>query len=223
MARAIASSGQALYKASPSAVPAADGSVSFWLNPNWSSGDSGAHYFYNWLNVGETARCTFLKYSDNQIYCGWVTGAGGDDRITISDSGLFTSGTWAHWCVTWSDSADLVTLYKNGTQVSQRTSALVTAAVTDKSTIGTYNNTGTTEGMDGSIAEFALWNSVIDTTAIASLAKGFSPSMVRAHSLLLYLPLIGRSSPENSVRGNDAYTLVGGVSSSDHPRVIHPF
>lgn len=220
MARQIDTTLTGLSKASPTVSPGSTGTIAFWFKPDWSSGDSAAHYMFNFLNTAETNRFTMLKYSDNNIYAGWVVSPT-DYRITIADTGLFTAGTWAHWALAYNDSANTETLYKNGSVVSHRTSALVTGAAADLAVIGNYKSTNVNEGGDGAIAEVGFWSNNISTDDLGRLTQGFSPLMISPSTLTMYLPLVGGLSPEVNVMTADAFSVTS-APASEHPRIFYP-
>jgi hypothetical protein len=184
MARQIDTTLTGISKASPVVSPGSIGTIAFWFKPDWSSGDSATHYMFNFLNTAETNRFTMLKYSDNNIYAGWVISPT-DYRIIVADTGLFTAGTWAHWAVAYNDSANTETLYKNGSVVSHRTSALVTGAAADLAVIGNYKSTGVNEGGDGAVAEVGFWSNNISTDDLGRLVQGLSPLMVSQSTLTM--------------------------------------
>lgn len=219
MARTIGTTTTGITKASPTFSPGSAGTIAFWFKPNWSSGDSATHYLFNFLNAAETARFTMLKFSDNNIYAGWVVSPT-DYRIVVADTGLFASGTWAHWAIVYNDSANTETLYKNGSVVSHRTAALVTAAVTSETTIGNYKPANA-EGGDGDVAEVGLWSGELTAAEVASLAKGFAPPLIGARLLELYLPLHGRYATENDICSPDTYTVTS-AARADHPIMYYP-
>lgn len=222
MARTFDATTERLQVSSPAASPAADGTVAFWLKPAWSSGDSAEHYLWEYVGgtSGTNDRLHILKFSDNNLYAGWLRVSPTDnDRIAIADTGLFTSGTWAHWAMTWSDSGNRTTLYKNGSQVTQRTDPLATWTVNSTATIGNYH--GNNADVRGDMCECGLWNAELSDTDIGALAAGFSPLMVRSASLIQYNPMWGRHSPEASVVGAASFAVTG-ATVADHPRIIYP-
>lgn len=220
MARNFDTNTDDLNVASPSVSPSADGTIAFWFNPAWSSGDSVNHYLCNFI-TGGTAELHLVKADDNNMYAGWIKFSPLDnDRIVVADTGLFTSGTWAHWAFRWSDSADTCELFKNGTSVASRTSALATHVVNTNAIIGNAEAT-TSVGAMGTMQEFALYSASLSNDEITALAKRFSPMLVRPSALELYLPMHNGAANERNICGTDSYTANGTVDT-DHTPMIYP-
>jgi hypothetical protein len=223
MARIFANAADRISKASPEDFPAAGGGglISFWFKPGWNSGDSVDHNFFLYEANTLNDRLGFQKFSDNNIYCGWLkVSPTDDDRIVLADTGLFTSGTWAHWMFEWNDAANVCTLYKDGSQLSQRTSALVTYNVSSNEYIGNTSPSISSSSCMGTMAEYGRYDSNLGAGEKASLALGFSPALVAPFSLVEYLPLIGRNDPENNLLGSSRTVAV--AAYADHPRIFNP-
>lgn len=219
MARTFDATTEIIEKTSPTISIGSAGTLSFWVKPAWSSGDGVDHYFFRAHTSGNRF-LSFQKFSDNNIYCGWLqVSALDDDRIVVADTGLFTSGTLAHWAFRWNDTANTCELFKNGVSVASRTSALVTYALTSQIIIGNYESTGS--DARGDMSEFGLWTESLGNEDIAVLAKGFSPLLVRPDILLSYLPLVGKQSPEIDIVSNDDFTVTG-ATAGDHPGIFYP-
>lgn len=222
MARTFDAVSEHLNLASPTAAPASSGTQAFWIKPAFNSGDSAVHVMYDFVggSGGNNDRLGFTKFSDNNIYCGWLrVSPFDDDRIIISDSGLFTSGAWAHWAFRWDDTADTCALFKNGVSVGSRTSALVTYSVATNGFIGNAHSTGS--DARGDMQEWGMWDASLSDDEIAALAKGFSPSLIRPSALQCYLPLVGRQSPERDVVSGQGWTVVG-ATATDHKGMFYP-
>lgn len=69
---------------------------------------------------------------------------------------------------------------------------------------------------DGKIADAAIWNVALTAAEIASLAKGFSPRLIRPQSLVFYAPLVRDLI---DVRGGLALTNNNTATVSAHPRI----
>ena len=61
-----------------------------------------------------------------------------------------------------------------------------------------------------------IWNVALTAAEIASLAKGFSPRLIRPQSLAFYAPLIRETL---DIRGGLTLTD-SGSTVADHPRII---
>lgn len=184
-------------------IAAAAGSISGLIRPNWNSGDSGDHRFWNGTSGGDAA--SFIKFSDNNIYAGFST------RIIIADTGLFTSGTWANWVLTWTN-AGTHFLYNNGTQVGSSVSSGSDGDGTFR--IGNVS----ANPADGLMAEIGYWNVQLDAGEAAALGQFYSPALIRPASLVFYAPLVRNLV---DVRGGNTPSNSGAVVQR-HSRIIYP-
>lgn len=222
MARTFDATSEKLEVTSPSVLPAASGTISLWIKPAWNSGDSASRWFLDASGSSANDRLVFLRFSDNNIYVGWLRVSPlNDDRIIVSDSGLFSSGTWAHWAFRWNDSANTCELFRNGSSVASRTSDLVTYSLTTNLVLGNVQGFGGAEDSRGDLQEFGMWSSSLSNDDISALAKGFSPAMVSPSTLECYLPLVGRQSPERDIVGGQSFTVTG-ATVADHKGMFYP-
>ncbi len=174
-----------------------------------------------WQIGTTTNRLSFESYSDNNIYIGWLTVTGGDDRVVLSNAGIFASGIWASHVFTWDDAADDQKYYVDGTQKGSRAVTLDTADLTAGSsyyTVGNYIIGIANENCDSSLAEYAEWTAVLTASERAAYDAGYSPLLIRPSALQAYLPM-ARSTHE-PVNGMNL-TLTG-ASVASHPRIIMP-
>jgi Concanavalin A-like lectin/glucanases superfamily len=72
----------------------------------------------------------------------------------------------------------------------------------------------------GRVAEWAVWDVVLTVAEIQSLAKGFSPLLVRPSALVYYAPASGGQSPEPDLVGGNSHVLNGNVTNAPGPRLI---
>jgi len=86
------------------------------------------------------------------------------------------------------------------------------------------NDVGNANPFDGLIAEVGIWDVALTDAEIASLAKGFSPLLVRPQNLKGYWPLWGTGSPERDYSGLGSHATVTGTvnAGNKHPPVM-PF
>lgn len=74
-----------------------------------------------------------------------------------------------------------------------------------------------TVSVDGSMAEFGLWQAELSAGEVLGLAQGVSPGRVRQTSLLMYVPILGLASPEPDFSGSQrSVTLTGTGTVVDH-------
>lgn len=141
-----------------------------------------------------------------------LAGAGATSTTTVSAS------TWTHVCGVWA-AADSRSVFINGTDKQTNTTS-VTPLLLDTTQIGRYDLT--TQYLDGLVAEAAIWSVALDDAEVASLAKGFSPPLVRPQSIAAYWPLFGNASPEPDRWKNRSDMTVTGATKADHTRMYYP-
>lgn len=79
----------------------------------------------------------------------------------------------------------------------------------------------TTTGVDGLIAEVAIWNVGLTALEFAALSKGYSPELIRPGARVRYYRLMGRTSPEPDTAKGTTATIVGTVPQASHPGIIY--
>ena len=123
---------------------------------------------------------------------------------------------------------DAITPYQNGVAdgggaVTFGNTTYTTGTPTIVDQISGGRNPPTTTNMfDGRIAEVAIWTVDIGAAGFATLGDGFSALFVRPESLVFYMPLIGRTSPEIEIISGKNGTIAGTVANAVHPRIIYP-
>lgn len=194
------------------------GSISFWLKPNFNSGDSTDHIAFEWANstTAPTNALNFDRYLDNNLYVGWFTG-GTDNRIVVADTGLFSAGVWANHVFTWDNSAGQK-YYLNGVQKGSNVTTSFVATVTTQCTVG---NSGLVllGGINGAIADFDMWTVVLSAGEISALSNGVRPNAVRGGPTRLWLPLDGQQSPEPDLSGNANNGMLTGTALAPGPPI----
>jgi len=148
---------------------------------------------------------------------GWSTGTG---SWSISKP---STGSWVHLCYTYDagSTGNNPVIYKDGASQS----------ITERETpSGTYSysqtnfylgsDSGSGQYHDGRMAEIAIWDRVLTSGEVAILGDAYSPLFI-PNGLVLYLPLMGRTSPEIELIGGSNGTLTE-TSAISHPRIIYP-
>ncbi len=136
------------------------------------------------------------------------------------------TGAWTHILVTYDmgSTANDPAIYVNGASqtVTERGTPSGTAPANSQSTLYLGSDSGNGQYYDGRMAEFAMWNRVL-TAAEADIigAKKYSPLFV-SNGLVMYVPLIGRTSPELELINGANGTLTG-TSVIEHPSIIYPY
>ena len=195
------------------------GTIALWVNPSWSAGDGLSHAFCSWGGDFITTRILeFQRRPDNKIYVGWNKAGGPDERISLVDTGYFTSGTWDHHAFTYTTTQ--CDYWFNGvSQISSITAS--TSSATTSLFIGKMNNIISVYAADSSIAEVARWDNVLLADEIVSLAKGYSPALINPAQLVDYIPIIGRFDPEINLLDANTLALTNAPPNDVHPRMIY--
>lgn len=192
--------------------------VSFWFYLD--SIDSTARRFFEWEDAGGRIDRLYINTTDSfNFSVGW-TGAG----TFIIKAATFTPSTdaWHHCCITYDGSltSNVAVIYIDNTTYSQ-TNTAPTGTIRSSSTTHYVGNLAAgNRCLNGKVAEFARWNSILTVSEITALSKGTSPLLVKKP--VLYAPLIGRNSPERDLIGGLSGTLTG-TSNYPHPRIIYPY
>jgi hypothetical protein len=90
------------------------------------------------------------------------------------------------------------------------------AQTLDRFSFGARLTTNAFNYLKGDIAEAAVWDVVLTSAEITSLARGFKASRIRPQSLVFYAPIIRDI---HDVRNGRAITNNNTATVSDHPRV----
>jgi hypothetical protein len=220
-------SASAYYRTPATPQPGATGTFAIWIKPaGWASG-SGHHLLpVSWgtYDSGDYNIFGFQRYTDNNVYLGYEgsAGHGGDQRLILSDVGLFSDGVWCHNLFTWDDAANDQRYYVNGVEKGSRVTALVSQTL-----IGSHTFGGSWEGLPindlGSYyAEFGQWNRVLTVGERATLAAGFSPRCL-PRGLIAFVPLVRNTTTVQDYVGGRVYSATGIPTYQAHPRVFYPF
>jgi hypothetical protein len=139
-------------------------------------------------------------------------------NLASSTSG-YSINTWHHACGVWASATDRRAFIDGGSKGTNATNA--TPGAITKTHIGRREN-NLDMHMSGRIAEAAIWNIDLADGDVATLAKGYSPLVIRPANLVAYWPLMGRTSPEIDWVGKFDMTLNNGPTQAAHPRIIYP-
>lgn len=135
------------------------------------------------------------------------------------------TGTWYSLGGVVDINGDTITPYLNGTAEGGGAVTFGNTTWTNGTPTGTDKisdaGTGTVQQLDGQCCEVAIWNVALNAGEMLALSKGFSAALIRPQSLVFYMPLIGRVSPELDWMRSKTGTITGSCPQADHPRIIY--
>jgi hypothetical protein len=191
------------------------GTIACWIKPNWSSGDGAWHWFYE-LGDSFGERYPFLRHGiDNSLLGGFLSV--GD--INVADTGLFTSGTWVNFILTW-DTTVRVELFKDAVSIGSNTGPTVPAAQPGI-TIGNVQPSHSAQNANCTITEWAMWDRVLDSTERGHLATDKWSAGLIPSGLVVYYKLKDNVDPEPDEVGSLDLTVTGAGYSSDDPGIVY--
>ena len=132
-----------------------------------------------------------------------------------------SASAWHHLVITYdsSSTSNDPVIYLDGTSVTVTEFSAPTGTIVDNSDAYVLGNRATDNlrVWDGSLAEFAVWDAILDASEAAALGKGYSPALIRPQSLVEYVPLL-----RDNVSRKLAAPTITGTAVQPHPRVIYP-
>lgn len=152
------------------------------------------------------------------VQAGAQNDAGSLTGVANSTTG-YSQSNWHHACAVFTNTASRHALIDGGSK-GTNTTDIVTSPSVNRSSIGARFGSGVNNAYDGSLAEVGVWSVALTDDEVISLAKGFSPPMVRPSNLVFYMPLV-RDNDEDII-GGLSYTAVASPTIDAHPRVFYP-
>jgi hypothetical protein len=177
----------------------------FGATPSW-------HWYFGEATAADAALRN--KYQIAAKSANGVDFTNGANIPSTSTSG--TSTAWQHLTVTYTASTRTIRYYTNGVADGSHVVSGTPDGIdhTGAFYFGSRAVTPTDRYFGGRLAEFAKWNSALNTTQITALAAGDAPSIVGAPAW--YCPMVNNFT--ESVN-NITVTAVGSVTDVDHPTI----
>jgi hypothetical protein len=221
MARAFTSAASATIIAGAAPVTAVPLTLACWFKANDITNNHTPLGLFKQGGAGAGAEAFYLSASGGIAgdFLMAITATNADTYAIASSSIAYTANVWQHACGVFATNNSRVAYLDGGNSGSETTS--VTPSGIDRVYLGAFHNSTGTLYSECSVADAGIWNVALSVEEIASLARGFSPLLVRPASLVAYFPLIGRYSPEIELRAGNSGTVTG-ATQVDHPRVIYP-
>ncbi|RKY12812.1 MAG: hypothetical protein DRP52_04265, partial [Planctomycetota bacterium] len=106
----------------------------------------------------------------------------------VASTAQFSGNTWHHAAAVFASSTSRTVYLDGGNSATNTTS--VTPSGIDRISIARLGDSSPGNYMSGRVAEVAMYNAALSADEIASLARGFSPLLIRTQNLVGYWPLI---------------------------------
>lgn len=158
--------------------------------------------------LGRSFTLQFQGPSANQAIFQVNGGAGATKAFT------YTKNVWYH--IAGTCGAGGTNVWVNGV-VGTSDTPTSAASTTGDTIIGERNYTSFQDRFFGALADVAMWNVVLSSSDIATLAAGLRPTYVQNANLVGWWPLDGYASPETDLSGNGNNGTLTGTS-----RVLGP-
>jgi hypothetical protein len=158
-----------LIHVGPAVIQSA-GTLSFWMRPNWNSGDSANRILFE--SIAGNSWFRLQHFQDNNWYFQWVTGGIGFNVVISSATMVVVSGVWSLMTITWDDAANTMEWFQNTVSKGVRTLPLTTHALTNNFYMGATS--GNTINYNGKYDEVATWGRVLTSAEIAEVWNGGS-------------------------------------------------
>lgn len=198
------------------AVTAYPFTISCWGNSDSTAGNAVLGCIVD-KDVGTVRHLLYHEGADNTIIC--QSSVGGSTALAETSTNIDT-GVWYHACGVFAAAQDHRAFLNGGGKISDIINSAAIGAV-DRTAVGRSMDSTASAPYNGKLAEFAIWDVALTDAEVLILAAGFSPLLVRPQSLVHYVPLIGRTSPEiEIIRGNDM--AITGATAFPHPPMIWP-
>ena len=146
------------------------------------------------------------------------TSAGATAEVADTST-AYNLNTWHHATVVFAAANDRRAYLDGGGKGTNASSA--TPGSLDRTAIGATERNTVDNYVSGRIAEAAIWNAALDDSEAVSLAKGFSPLLIRPQSLVAYWPLFGNDATEIDRWKNRYDMTVTGATKNVHPRIYY--
>jgi hypothetical protein len=131
------------------------------------------------------------------------------------------TSTWVDIVLTYDGSsvANDPVYYENGSALAMSEDNTPEGSITNTSGAYSLGNraSDSARNWDGMLAEFAVWDVILDAAEAAALGKGVSPLLIRPASLVEYIPMI-----RDNVSFRRSAPTVTATGIQPHPSVIYP-
>lgn len=201
MARAFVSASSTYLSNANAPVSATPLTLSIWINPTIFA-DKTMAGIVNSASNGVNQFKLELR-STGAVRCAQVDATAAGNATTTA---TITTGTWHHVCGVFTSNASR-TIYLDGGSNVTNTTSLSTPTGLNTTGIGSRRDQIPTY-VDAVLAEFAIWNVVLNVNEITALSRGILPTFVQPSALVAYWPVWGLQSPEIDLTSNNRLMTV---------------
>lgn len=115
---------------------------------------------------------------------------GGGTNAIATTTTAPTTGVWSHAAGVFASATDRRAFLNGGSKGTNATSVTFSTAINRTIIAQRLRSNVYAQGMDGRLAECAIWNEALSDDDVYSLSRGYRPSLIRPENLVLYVPLI---------------------------------
>jgi len=200
-------------------VPDNNWTVAGWVQVNSNAGTSWNSMLDWWNNVHPEMRF-WIGEASHAAYANDLLAWMADDDTDATNVGDGTNNNafsgitvWTH--VAFRRSGATFATFKNGVQVDSLTNANFDGITLSTNLILGASEAGTTQFLNGNLAEWVSWHKALSNSDIAALAKGFAPNCLPDFDW--YVPLV-----RNYVElAQGAAVTNSGSTIAAHPRLYN--
>jgi hypothetical protein len=217
VARSFASASTDAIVATITPTIASTGTIAFRARPLFSPGDGTYRFFFAIVNAGTPANnnLKLYRYSDNNFYLDFQA-LGSLSQASAADTGVFASGVWADWIVTWDNSVPARNMYVGNVLKMTSGAAFNIPTTSDTAYIG-QNNGGGSISFYGDLCDVGSSTIVWSANDRAMYRAGYTFDQIRPDAIANYWPLVGGASPEQNLWSANAGVLTGTTVSANPP------
>lgn len=196
-----------------------------WFNPDSTIDEDNDLMTVQQVNSANNFHHLVQESDDSTLqYNAREGGAATRSAATTNTAG---AGSWHHACAIGTSATDRrVVLNGDWANSGTNTTDATPASLGQTHIAGLLvANDNPNHGLDGDLAEAAIWSVALVQAEVEALANGVSPLLIRPDQLWAYWKLYGRESPERDywAGGHDLTLVNAGHGQADHvPGIIYP-
>lgn len=115
---------------------------------------------------------------------------GGGTNANATTTAAPSASVWTHAAGVFVSATDRRAFINGGSKGTNATSVAFSTAINRTVIAQRLRSNVYAQGMDGRLAECAIWNEALSDDDVYSLSRGYRPSLIRPDSLVMYVPMI---------------------------------